>query len=116
MWPDPVTNAQWKCNVKDIAGEVLCVSQFTLMARTDKGKPDFHKAMAPDLSKAMYATILDKLGTLYDSSKINDGKFGAMMSVGLENEGPVTFTLDSRKFEYTPAATPDSSTPSKQTD
>ena len=46
MWPDPKANAAWKMNVKDIEGEILCVSQFTLMANTTKGnKPDFHRAM-----------------------------------------------------------------------
>ncbi|KAF8341400.1 uncharacterized protein EI90DRAFT_2905534 [Cantharellus anzutake] len=115
MWPDIAKNTQWKANVKDITGEVLCVSQFTLMARTDKGKPDFHRAMAPESSKAMYATVLERLGAMYDASRVKDGKFGAMMSVGLENDGPVTFTLDSRKFEYSPPG-PGAGTSSKQAD
>jgi D-tyrosyl-tRNA(Tyr) deacylase len=47
MWPDPDTDVAWKKNVKDIDGELLCVSQFTLMANTTKGnKPDYHRAMA----------------------------------------------------------------------
>lgn len=46
MWPDPQTDAAWKQSVKDINGELLCVSQFTLMANTVKGnKPDYHSAM-----------------------------------------------------------------------
>ncbi|KAF8323409.1 D-tyrosyl-tRNA deacylase [Clavulina sp. PMI_390] len=102
MWPDPKTDAAWKMNVKDIEGELLCVSQFTLMANTTKGnKPDYHRAMAPELSRAMYASVLDKLGASYDAAKIKDGRFGAMMMVSLANDGPVTFTLDSRKYEYT---------------
>ncbi|KAK7693925.1 hypothetical protein QCA50_003499 [Cerrena zonata] len=40
------------------------------------------------------------MGNLYRPDRIKDGKFGAMMNVSLVNEGPVTFTLDSRKFEY----------------
>jgi len=101
MWPDPETDAAWKQNVKDIDGELLCVSQFTLMANTVKGnKPDYHRAMAPELSRAMYATVLQKLGSYHDPAKIKDGRFGAMMNVSLTNDGPVTFTLDSRKFEY----------------
>ncbi|KAN0123967.1 D-tyrosyl-tRNA deacylase [Russula decolorans] len=91
----------WKANVKDIQGEILCVSQFTLMANTSKGnKPDFHRAMSADKSQAMYASFLQFMGTQYSPEKIKDGKFGAMMNVSLTNEGPVTFTLDSRKFEY----------------
>jgi len=48
----------------------------------------------------MYAAFLIRMGQLYEPGKIKDGKFGAMMNVSLTNEGPVTFTLDSRKFEY----------------
>ncbi|KAF8621520.1 hypothetical protein AX15_007749 [Amanita polypyramis BW_CC] len=91
----------WKTSVKDIDGEILCVSQFTLMANTTKGsKPDFHRAMSSELSKEMYATFLEKLGESYKPEKIKDGRFGAMMDVSLTNEGPITFTIDSRKFEY----------------
>ncbi|KAG8747560.1 D-tyrosyl-tRNA(Tyr) deacylase [Ceratobasidium sp. 414] len=56
----------------------------------------------------MYADFLDMLGKGYDPTRIkdtdsvSDGQFGAMMSVSLTNEGPVTLTIDSRKFEYTP--------------
>jgi len=92
----------WKASVKDIAGEILCVSQFTLMANTTKGnKPDFHRAMSAELSRTMYGQFLEKMGKSYSPEKIKDGRFGAMMNVSLTNEGPVTFTLDSRRFEYT---------------
>ncbi|KAG2019935.1 D-tyrosyl-tRNA(Tyr) deacylase [Coprinopsis cinerea AmutBmut pab1-1] len=95
------TSKMWKSSVKDINGEILCVSQFTLFANTHKGnKPDFHRAMSSDGSKAMYARFLEQLGKQYDAGRIKDGRFGAMMNVSLTNEGPVTFTLDSRKFEY----------------
>jgi len=91
----------WKASVKDIGGEILCVSQFTLMANTAKGnKPDFHRAMSTEPSRELYAVFLEKLGQAYKPEKVQDGKFGAMMDVNLTNEGPVTFTLDSRKFEY----------------
>ncbi|TFY60945.1 hypothetical protein EVG20_g7237 [Dentipellis fragilis] len=85
----------WKASVKDINGEVLCVSQFTLMANTTKGnKPDFHRAMSTEPSRELYASFLQRIGEAYVPERIKDGKFGAMMN------GPVTFTLDSRKFEY----------------
>lgn len=91
----------WKASVKDIDGEILCVSQFTLLANTTKGnKPDFHKAMSTESGRSMYSTFLAKLGQAYKPEKIQDGRFGAMMNVSLTNEGPVTFTIDSRKFEY----------------
>ncbi|KDQ61221.1 hypothetical protein JAAARDRAFT_32221 [Jaapia argillacea MUCL 33604] len=93
--------SMWKASVKDIDGDLLCVSQFTLLANTTKGnKPDFHRGMSTDPGREMYANFLEKLRQSYKPDKIKDGVFGAMMSVSLTNEGPVTFTLDSRKFEY----------------
>ncbi|KAH7889485.1 D-Tyr tRNAtyr deacylase-like domain-containing protein [Phlebopus sp. FC_14] len=94
----------WKASVKDIAGEVLCVSQFTLMANTTKGnKPDFHRAMSSESSRQLYSVLLEKMRRLYVADRIQDGQFGATMNVSLMNEGPVTFTLDTRKFEYVTA-------------
>lgn len=50
VFNDPSTDQMWKASVKDIDGDILCVSQFTLMANTAKGnKPDFHRAMASSL-------------------------------------------------------------------
>ncbi|PPQ91430.1 hypothetical protein CVT25_014318 [Psilocybe cyanescens] len=102
VFADP-TNPQnmWKASVKDIGGDILCVSQFTLLANTTKGnKPDFHRAMATEPSRDLYAKFLESLKNSYKAEKVQDGVFGAMMSVSLTNEGPVTLTLDSRKFEY----------------
>ncbi|CEG62884.1 Putative D-tyrosyl-tRNA(Tyr) deacylase [Rhizopus microsporus] len=91
----------WKKGVKDAGLELLCVSQFTLQANTVKGnKPDFHRAMKSEQAKTMYGQFLDKLGKAYDPAKIQDGEFGAMMSVDISNDGPVTLQLDSRKFTY----------------
>jgi len=96
-FPDPQTGAQWKASIKDISGDILCVSQFTLLANFKRGKPDFHHAMAAESSKAVYCEFLRRLGQLYMPEKIKDGQFGAMMDVTLTNEGPVTFTLESRR-------------------
>ncbi|EGO21241.1 hypothetical protein SERLADRAFT_452373 [Serpula lacrymans var. lacrymans S7.9] len=104
-------SAMWKASVKDIQGEILCVSQFTLMANTTKGnKPDFHRAMSTDLSRQLYSTFLERMRQRYVPDKIKDGQFGAMMDVSLTNEGPITFTLDSRKFEYIDSASGNNST------
>ncbi|KAI0822781.1 D-tyrosyl-tRNA deacylase [Trametes gibbosa] len=100
VFSDESAGVMWKKTVKDIDGEVLCVSQFTLLANTSKGKPDFHRAMASGPSQDLYGTFLTRMGEMYKPEKIKDGRFGAMMDVRLTNEGPVTFTLDSRKFEY----------------
>ncbi|KLO07340.1 hypothetical protein SCHPADRAFT_945377 [Schizopora paradoxa] len=98
VFDDPPGNSMWKRSVKDIQGDILCVSQFTLLAKTTKGnKPDFHLAMGAENSKQMYSSLLSRLGELYDPDKIKDGKFGAMMNVSLTNEGPVTIIVDSRK-------------------
>jgi len=96
----------WKTSVKDIDGDILCVSQFTLLANTTKGnKPDFHRAMTTELSRQLYSSFLEKLRQSYNPERIHDGKFGAMMNITLTNDGPVTFTLDSRKFEYIDSST-----------
>ncbi|KAJ1035075.1 hypothetical protein NDA18_000676 [Ustilago nuda] len=85
----------WKRSVIELGGEVLCVSQFTLFARTVKGtKPDFHRAMGGDNAKIIYETLLKKLGDSYAADKIKDGAFGEMMDVSLTNDGPVTILLD----------------------
>lgn len=77
----------WKTSVKDVAGEVLCVSQFTLLANTSKGaKPDFHRAMvrpyrarlsqhimrgqSADSSRRLYDVFLDKMKQLYVPDRI----------------------------------------------
>jgi len=101
VFDDAASGSMWKRNVKDIDGEILCVSQFTLLANTHRGnKPDFHRAMGAELSQEMYASFLERMRQLYKPEKIKDGKFGAMMNVSLTNDGPVTLTLDSRKYEY----------------
>ncbi|KJA24311.1 hypothetical protein HYPSUDRAFT_136478 [Hypholoma sublateritium FD-334 SS-4] len=102
VFSDPSNEANmWKASIKDIDGDILSVSQFTLAANTAKAnKPDFHLAMPTEPSRKLYAKFLETLRRGYKPGKIQDGKFGAMMNVSLINEGPVTFTLDSRKFEY----------------
>ncbi|KAJ9120610.1 hypothetical protein QFC22_002539 [Naganishia vaughanmartiniae] len=90
-------SSAWRASVKDIGGEVLCVSQFTLMAKVEKGsKPDFHGAMTTLPSSVFYNEFLGDMRTAYSADKIQDGKFGAMMQVSLCNDGPVTITIDSK--------------------
>lgn len=82
-------------SVKDQQFEILCISQFTLHYKLKGNKPDFHHAMSGDKASEMYQSLLQKLGREYDSSKIKDGLFGAMMEVHIQNSGPVTIELDS---------------------
>ncbi|PWZ01538.1 D-tyrosyl-tRNA deacylase [Testicularia cyperi] len=89
----------WKRSVVELGGEVLCVSQFTLFARTVKGtKPDFHRAMSGDPARVIYDAFLTRLAQSYRPDRIKDGAFGQMMDVSLTNDGmsfpPVTILLD----------------------
>ncbi|KAI8622271.1 D-tyrosyl-tRNATyr deacylase 1 [Chytriomyces sp. MP71] len=87
----------WKANVKEGGLEILSVSQFTLFAVTNKGaKPDFHLAMPSKDSRPFYEAFLEKLRELHAPEKVKDGEFGAMMDVGIVNDGPVTVFIDSK--------------------
>ncbi|KAF1354797.1 D-Tyr tRNAtyr deacylase-like domain-containing protein [Delphinella strobiligena] len=89
LWDDD-KGGKWKCNVQDIQGEVLCVSQFTLLASTKKGnKPDFHKSASAEQAKELYDHFFAKVQSLYNKDKVKNGVFQAMMDVGLINDGPV---------------------------
>lgn len=76
--------------------ELLCVSQFTLCGRLQGNKPDFSKAMPPVQAREFYHSFLDRLRSVYSHDKIQDGLFGAMMEVSLCNDGPVTFTINTK--------------------
>ncbi|MCC5922679.1 MAG: D-tyrosyl-tRNA(Tyr) deacylase [Crocinitomicaceae bacterium] len=85
-------------SVKDIQGEVLLVSQFTLHASTKKGnRPSFIAAAAPEKAKKMY----DKFGKSMAlvGVKVEYGVFGANMQVSLLNDGPVTIWMDTKNKE-----------------
>ncbi|KAI0164476.1 D-tyrosyl-tRNA deacylase [Hypoxylon sp. FL1284] len=93
LWDDDA-GGRWRRSVMDIGGEVLCVSQFTLLASTKKGnKPDFHGAMGGDEAKRLYQYFFDKVQQGYVADKVKNGVFQAMMEVALVNDGPVTLEL-----------------------
>ena len=78
-------------NVQQVAGEVLVVSQFTLVADTQKGlRPSFSKGTTPSLANELYEYFAQKCG---EKVKVECGRFAADMQVSLVNEGPVTFWL-----------------------
>lgn len=94
LWDDD-SGGRWKHNVQDIDGEVLCVSQFTLLASTKKGsKPDFHGAMGGDEAKRLYHHFFHKVQVGYQADRVKDGVFQAMMEVALVNDGPVTLEFN----------------------
>ncbi|CAF9917528.1 MAG: peptidyl-prolyl cis-trans isomerase cpr6 [Heterodermia speciosa] len=93
MWPDD-NGGPWKHSVQDIGGEVLCVSQFTLLASTKKGnKPDFHAAAGGEKARELYDRFVAKVQELYGQERVKNGVFQAMMQVGLVNDGPVTLEI-----------------------
>lgn len=99
---------RWDKSVMDKQYELLCVSQFTLDVIMKGNKPDFHEAMGPDLSQQFYENFLQQLRAAYSEEKIKDGKFGAMMQVHIQNDGPVTIPLES------PANLQDSKKPNRK--
>jgi D-tyrosyl-tRNA(Tyr) deacylase len=83
-------------SVKDINGELLAVSQFTLFADTKKGnRPSFIKAAPPAIAIPLYETFKQKMSDFL-GNPIKSGIFGADMKVSLLNDGPVTILLDSK--------------------
>jgi D-aminoacyl-tRNA deacylase len=86
-------------SVKDIDGEILVVSQFTLHASTKKGnRPSYIKASKPEIAIPIYENFLQKLRFEF-GKKIQTGVFGADMKVSLVNDGPVTIIIDSKNKE-----------------
>lgn len=83
------------CSLQDINGGLLVVSQFTLLANTEKGRrPSFESAAPPEEARVRYEELLEKFKAL--GLAVQWGSFGAKMVVTLENDGPVTLILDSR--------------------
>ena len=80
-------------NVAQAGGGVLLVSQFTLMAQTQKGlRPDFGPAMPPQEAKVLYEQLVEYAKTQF--TRVETGIFAADMKVHLINDGPVTFNLE----------------------
>ncbi len=83
-------------SVKDVDGEVMTVSQFTLYASTVKGnRPSYIKAAKPDVAVPLYERFLEILEEQLEKP-VARGIFGADMKVGLVNDGPVTIIVDSK--------------------
>jgi len=89
-------NENMNLSIKDIGGEALVVSQFTLCADTSRGRrPSFIKATNPEEADSMYQQFCEQLTV--NNIPVQTGEFGAMMDVSLVNDGPVTIILDSRE-------------------
>ena len=93
------TDGVMNLSVKDIGGDILLVSQFTLFASTKKGnRPSYIRAARPETSIPLYERTIKNLTTLL-GRPIATGVFGADMQVSLVNDGPVTILIDTKDRE-----------------
>ena len=92
-------NEVMNLSLKDINGEMIVVSQFTLHAATKKGnRPSYIKASKPEIAIPLYESFVQQM-EIELGKKIQTGQFGADMKVGLVNDGPVTIIIDTKNKE-----------------
>ena len=92
-------NGVMNLSVKEVEGEVLIVSQFTLYASTKKGnRPSYIKAARPEVAIPIYEAFIKQVESLL-GKRVPTGQFGAMMQVSLCNDGPVTILIDTKNKE-----------------
>ena len=86
-------------SVKDIEGEIIIISQFTLHASVKKGnRPTYIRASKPDIAIPLYEDFVSKMEESF-GREIKTGEFGADMKIGLVNDGPVTIIIDTKNKE-----------------
>jgi D-tyrosyl-tRNA(Tyr) deacylase len=86
-------------SVKEIGGEILVISQFTLFAGTKKGnRPSYIKASKPEIAIPLYEAFVQQLESTFEK-QVFTGIFGADMKVALVNDGPITIIIDSKNRE-----------------
>lgn len=89
-------NGVMNLNINQVEGEVLLISQFTLMASTKKGnRPSYIQAARPEVAISLYEAFIKKLEAGLQQ-KVVTGTFGVDMKVSLVNDGPVTIVIDSK--------------------
>lgn len=91
-------NEKMNLSLKDINGEVLIISQFTLYGDARKGnRPSFTDAARPEVAEAMYEKFIMRMKSNLGNDKVKSGVFGAMMMVKIFNDGPVTILVESKE-------------------
>ena len=84
-------------SVRDVEGEVLVVSQFTLYGDTRRGnRPSYSDAAPPEIAEPIYEKYISEMKRLVGNQKVQSGMFRAMMDVELVNDGPVTVMIESK--------------------
>ena len=90
---------RFDCSIQDIQGELLAISQFTLYGDCRKGRrPSFDRAASPAEAEALYNAFVELLRT--SNLTVETGRFGAMMQVSIENDGPVTLVLEKESITH----------------
>jgi len=90
-------NNKMNLSLLDIKGEVLVISQFTLAGNVKKGRrPSFDNSEKPELAKEYYEEFIEEIKS-HDVT-VQSGVFGAHMDVEIQNDGPVTFVIDSKEL------------------
>lgn len=90
-------NEKMNLSVKDVNGEVLIISQFTLYGDAQKGnRPGFTDAARPEEAIPLYEKFIKRVKENIGEAKVKSGIFGAMMTVKIINDGPVTVIVDSK--------------------
>ena len=90
-------NDKMNLSVKDVKGETLIISQFTLYGDAQKGnRPGFTDAARPEEAIPLYEKFIERVKENIGDSKVKTGIFGAMMMVKIFNDGPVTIIIDSK--------------------
>lgn len=90
-------NEKMNLALRDIDGEVLVISQFTLYGDAQKGnRPSFISAAKPETAIPLYEKFVGQMKNNLGADKVKEGVFGAMMEVKIVNDGPVTIIIDSK--------------------